>query len=282
MRARAPLTTPASPSQPPRSLRDYAAPGSLLLLCYAGYFKGDPLLARVPDLTILGAALALTGILAVLAADVVPRGTLVVLSLWALFIPAAIFHAGDGYGSSKALRLFMLTLLAAAGTVFLIRSRRRQQAWVLMQITLGCVLALGAWLSPAPPPADGAVSRLALDGSNAIAAGRAAGVAVVACLILALAGHRRRLPLAVLGLGGAVPMFLSGSRGPVLAAAVAVAAVAVLAPTSGVRRAGRVLLTATGGSWPGTGCAATTAAPWGASPRRCWPEATMTRRRRPG
>lgn len=232
-----------------REFRDYAAPASVLLLLYAGYFKANPFLSWVPvDLTTLGAALTLAGIVTVLIRSTVPRGTGVVLALWATFVPAAILHADNAYGASKSLHLFTLTLLAALGPLYLLQSERRQETWVLMQIGLGCVLATGAALSPAPAPADGAVYRLSLDGSNAIGAGRAAGVAVVGCLVLVIAGHRRRLLFLLLGAAVTVPMFLSGSRGPVLSAAAAVAVVAVLAPASSTRRFVRIIIVAVGGT----------------------------------
>jgi O-antigen ligase len=231
-----------------RDLLDYAAPAAVLLLLYAGYFKANPLLSWVPvDLTFLGAALTLTGICAVLIRSIVPRGTGVVLGLWATFMPAAIFFAPGGYGGAKALHLFTLTLLSALGPLFLVRSRMRQETWVVMQIALGTVMAFGTALSPVPGQAAGEIYRLALDGSGPIAAGRASGVAVTGCFVLALAGHRKRLWLVLLGAAVAVPLFLSGSRGPVAAAAIAVAVVAVVAPASGTRRLVRVLLVATGG-----------------------------------
>ncbi len=231
-----------------RCSRDYAAPFTVLILVYAGIFKANPFLSWMPvDLTLLGAVLVLGGVIAVVVRSDVPRGTGVVLAIWATFVPAAFLHAPTAYGSSKTLYLFTLTLLAALGPLFLLQSERRQRIWVIMQIGLGCVLAAGAAFSPAPPASDGAVYRLALDGSNAIGAGRTAGVAVVGFLVLALVGHRRRGWLLLAGAAVTVPLFLSGSRGPVLAAAMATAAVAVVAPVSGARRLVRVALVAVGG-----------------------------------
>jgi len=230
-----------------RQFRDFAAPFAVLLLAYSGLFKGSPLLSWTPvDLTLLAAVLVLSGVVAVLVRGEVPRGTGVVLALWTIFVPAAILHPPLAYASTKTLHLFTLTLLSALGPLFLIQSAARQRFWVVMQIGLGCVLAAGAALSPAPAAAHGAVYRLALNGSEPVAAGRAAGVAVVGFLVLALAGHRHRWWLLLAGAAVTVPMFLSGSRGPVLAAAVAIALVVVLAPSSGARRLTRVVF-ATGG-----------------------------------
>ena len=230
-----------------RHLQDYAGPLAVLLLLYAGYFKASPLLSWIPvDLTFLGAALTLVGIATVLVTNsVLPRGTLVVLALWATFAPASVHHANNTYGSTKTEHLFILTLIATLGPLFLIRSELRQVVWVYIQIAFGIAFALGAYLYPSQ--STNAIYRLSLDGSNAVASGRAAGVAVVGCFVLALAGHRGRAWLILFGAAVTVPLFLSGSRGPVLAAAVAVAVVAAFAPASGTRRFVRVGLVAAGG-----------------------------------
>jgi O-antigen ligase len=238
------------PSHPPRIHRnfgDYAAPFSVLLLLYAGYFKANPILSRVPvDLTLLGAVLTLAGVVAVLLWNSVPRGTGAVLALWATFMPMAILHADNSYGSSKSLRLFTLTLLAVLGPLFLMRSRRRQEIWVIIQIALGAVLAIGTALSPVPAGLQDYIYQQAPQGSDPTGAGQAAGVAVVGCLAVALAGHRRRALLTVAGAALVVPMFLSGARGPVVAAAATLAVVAAIIPGSGTRRAVRVALIAIG------------------------------------
>jgi hypothetical protein len=239
-----PVTRELAPSR----ARDWAAPGAVLLLLYAGYFKADPLLSWVPaDLTVAGAVLAACGIAAVLlTTGAVPRGTMPVLALWAAFIPAAIFHAPAAYGSAKTAHLFTLSLLAALGPVFLLRTQARLEAWVVLQIALGAVLATGAWLSPPPQLSTGEIYRLALQGSTSIGTGRAAGVAVAGCFALAIAGHRRKWWLALAGAALSVPLFASGSRGPVLAAGAAVLIVAAMAPASAARRSVRIAFAVAG------------------------------------
>jgi hypothetical protein len=237
----------AHPPRVRRNIRDYVAPFAVLLLLYAGFFKANPLLSWVPvDLTLLGASLTLAGIIAVLVTSSIPRGTGVVLAVWATFMPMAFLHAGNPYGSTKTLHLFTLTLLAALAPLFLIRSGRRQEIWVLMQIALGTILAIGTYLAPVSDMPPDVIYQTALEGSNPIGAGRAAGVAVVGCLCLALAGHRWRIWLVLLGGGAAVPLFMSGSRGPVLAAVISVFMVAALAPTSGIKRFTRIGLVGVG------------------------------------
>jgi O-antigen ligase len=230
----------APPAGRARRSRDYAAVTAVVLLAYAGYFKANPLLSWTPvDLTFLGAGLVAIGVLAVTGQRTIPRGTGPVLALWATFMPAAILQAPGPYASQKVLYLFTLTLLSALGPLFLLQTAARQELWVLLQIGLAAVLAVGALLSSHPQLAAEGVNRVFLAGSNTEASGQLAGVVVLACFTFALAGRRRGLML-VLGVMAAAAMFATGSRGPVLAVAIALAAVAVLAPASGVYRTVRV------------------------------------------
>jgi hypothetical protein len=224
-----------------RSLRDYAAVAAILLLAYAGYFKASPLLSWTPvDLTFLGGALVLAGVLAGAGKSTIPRGMVPILALWALFVPAAILHAPGAYADQKVTYLFTLTLLSALGPLFLVRTAARQELWVIMQLVLAAVLAAGALISSHPvQPAEGP-SRVYLSGSNTIASGELAGLVVLACFIFALTRRRRRGLMLALGGAGTVAMFQTGSRGPVLAVAVALAVVAVFAPASGAYRTVRV------------------------------------------
>jgi hypothetical protein len=192
------------------------------------------------DLTFLGAALTLIGVVAVAVSSRIPSGTGPALALWVTFMPAGILHASGTYASTKVLYLFTLTLLSALGILFLVRSAVRQELWVIMQVILAAVLAAGAILSSHPLQSAEGPARVFLDGSNTIASGNMAGLVVLSCFIFALTGQRRRGLLFVLGGVAAVMMFETGSRGPVLAVAIALAAVAAFAPASGVNRAVRV------------------------------------------
>ena len=224
-----------------RSLRDYAAVTAVLLLAYAGNFKANPLLSWMPvDLTFLGAALTSVGVLAVAGRSTIPRGTWPVLALWALFMPAAILHAPGSYAAQLVTYLYTLTILSALGPLFLMRSEVRQKLWVIMQIILAAALAGGALLSSHPQVAADDPARVYLTGSNTIKSGDTAAVVVLSCFIFALTRRRRRGPMLALGGAAAVTMFATGSRGPVLAVAVALAAVATFAPASGVYRTVRI------------------------------------------
>jgi hypothetical protein len=224
-----------------RSLRDYAAVAAVLLLAYAGDFRLNPLLSWMPvNLTGLGAALTGVGVLAVAGRSTIPRGTGPVLALWALFMPAAILHAPGSYADGMVTYLYTFTILCALGPLFLMRSEVRQKLWVIMQIIFAAVLTGGALLSSHPQLAADSQARVYLTGSNTINSGDTAAVVVLSCFILALTRRRTRGPMLALGGAAAVTMFAIGSRGPVLAIAVALATVASFAPASGVYRTVRI------------------------------------------
>lgn len=218
---------------------------ALAVVLYAGFFKGSPLLASFPiDLTVLGVALTLLGLFSAGLVDPSRiRPALPVIGLWLIFLLGVGRYAADSYATIKVERLYGITLIAAVGAVVLLKSERRQRAWVLVQIGLGVLLSVSAVLAPAPTFLSGD-NALALEGSNTIAAGRAAGVAVVGCLVLALLGTQRRALLTLLGLGLVYPLLNSGSRGPVAAAILAVILVALLAPSVALRRFTRLSLIA--------------------------------------
>lgn len=226
-------------------MRGRLAVVSLATVLYAGFFKGSPLFAHFPvDLTVAGVALTLLAIGSVgLISPSRLRAGLPVLGLAVVFLLGVGRYAADSYATIKVERLYGITLVAAFGVAVLLRTESRQKAWVRVQIGIGVLLSIGAVFSPAPTFISGD-NALALEGSTTISAGRAAGVAVVGCLVLALIGTRHRFALGVIGLSCTYPLLSSGSRGPVAAAVLAVLLVALLAPAVALRRVTRLTLTA--------------------------------------
>ncbi len=209
-------------------LRDAGATGVLVLLLHAGYIKASPLLAWVPaDLTLLsGAAVLVACTLAVLRPGFqTPQGLGPVLMLFVCFIPAVIWSSDNPYATEKVGRLFTLTLLCAVATTLLVRTPRRVWWFVGWSLVAGFGMAILARLAPSVE----IVGTLALEGSNTIALGRATGAGLVAVGALVMT---RRLPWPMglpVALVLVVAMFSTGSRGPLVAAAVAaVIAVAVV------------------------------------------------------
>lgn len=214
----------------------------LLLLAFAGYIKGAPLLAALPDLTFIGAAVTLVATGHYLLRDRLrpPPGIGYVLLLWGAFLFGLVPVTGwTEYSTAKIPQLLTITLLCTVGAMVLLRGEQARHVWVSLNAVLGMGVAA---LAVAFPTNDVAFAgRLALEGGSTINVGRAIGAAVVILALLSLGGARRRRLslLAAVALAGF--LVWTGSRGPVIAAVIAVLLVAVVAKRSG---AGRRFLTA--------------------------------------
>jgi O-antigen ligase len=197
---------------------------ALFGLCYVGYVKGVPVLARVPvDLTVLAGAVTAGAVGAALLGRRPFDGRVVagVLGLWALFGIGAVMTVGTGHGGPKIALLYTLTLVCALGPCFLLATPRAQRLWLHLSVAVGVAMVAAAvvlrdmasWTE---------FNRLNLAGTNTIGTGRVIGAAaVVATIMLALAPGRRWWWAAVAVVcTGAVVMV--GSRGPVLSLLVAV------------------------------------------------------------
>lgn len=201
-------------------LRDAVSTGSLFLLLFAGYVKGSPVLAWVPvDLTALGAVLV--GLFCVtgwLRDDGrLPTGFGWVVALVVTFL-IPLWHASDTTYGREKVDLLAITLLCLVGPMFVVHTRERL-LWLLRWLAFGgvAVTALAQY-----GPQASIYDRLATAGGGTIGFGRATGVALVAVVALALAGKLPKLP--ALALAGLLAYSLvgSGSRGPLIAAGVAI------------------------------------------------------------
>ena len=154
---------------------------------------------------------------------------------WVLFIclclPAALYPVWSENAWDKRLRL-LIPLIVVVAAVTLITSYRRQQIWVWLQVSVGIIL-----VATGTAAQSDLVERFAGAGSNTIGAGRASGVAVVALVILLLAGAIRRLwliaTLVAIAAWLAFALISTGSRGPVFACAAAILVTAVLSKGQG-------------------------------------------------
>jgi len=219
-------TPPVAPS-PGSSLRDHVVAALCSAVLLVGGVKGSPALAAVPvDLTIALAAAACVGAGLHLAPRLgvvrVPLGAVVVV---ASLLPGALVEVPHGYQGAK-LAGMALTLVVVATSVVLLSTRRRRRLWLAW--TAGWGLATVAALQVFPRD-ESQWGRAVLEGSNTIAAGRAtATAALILGAVLVLPGRRPRGRLLAGTVVASLAAVATGSRGPVLAAAVALVVVALV------------------------------------------------------
>lgn len=150
-------------------------------------------------------------------------------------------------GTEKALQMGTLVPVSIMGGVVLLQHHRARALWCLGTVGVGALVAGLLLLAPDALVADS--DRLSIEGSNTIAAGRALGAAVVVLAALGLSGARRPVLLVAAATGFGAVMLATGSRGPLVACALAVAVVVLTG--SGVPRARRAVavVVAAGGAW---------------------------------
>ena len=215
---------------------------SLLVLAFGGYVKGSQYLAWVPvDITLIAAL----GVIACVGQALSWRPGPMRHSGWLLFLLIAclggLMHQGvadNSYAASKPFAVFFVVPLCILGGAYLLQTDAARHAFLSGIVLLGFVVLLLAILDPSTVAND----RLAIDGGNTIGAGRAIGAAF-AVLALAVLSSRRWRPFLLaptaLTAWGAIA---AASRGPLLAAAVAVIAATILGRSPG--RGGRIVAVA--------------------------------------
>ncbi|MBT2485006.1 MULTISPECIES: O-antigen ligase [unclassified Microbacterium] len=210
-------------------------PAALAILIWAGSLKETLLFSWVPaDLTLLMAALVGLSIInsrvrggAAGQAVVAPYAIFV-----ALFLPAVLLtQLPTSYANSKIVTLFTITLVLAIAPFYLLRSVRQRQVFLFTLTVLGILAAANLVL--APTVVEGSLGgRLVLEGSNTIAVSRVVFAAVVVLLVgSTIKGQtaRRRILMSAGAVALTLIATLTGSRGPVVAAAVALAVVLMTA-----------------------------------------------------
>lgn len=215
----------------------------LAVFVSAGAFKGSTLLDWVPfDLTAAGAVATAAVCAHLLLSDRQPcwKALFAVLVLAAAFLPAAIWSPPSEYATDKVLRLFTLSFLALAAGAIILKDRARATAFLWVLVVLGWVTVGLATIAPDRE----AFGRLVADGGSTINLGRMAGATVIILLAGMLYGRSAWLWPALLSSLPLYALVASGSRGPLLATAIAVAVLFVLANSGGARRLGRIALLA--------------------------------------
>lgn len=205
----------------------WLGPAAVTILAFSGFFKGTAVLAWLPfDLT--AAAVGLVVIFCAHHAS----GHSVRISPWWLCGAAIVTWgffptAGNQYAITARLGLG-LGLISAVGASLLIgRDANRRRILLWFSIWSGLAFGVVALVN-----ADVSTGRLAAAGSNTIATGQATGLAGVALLTLVMTGGMRSMKGTFIAIAGAAFMVFTllqtGSRGPTIAAVVALTTVATL------------------------------------------------------
>jgi hypothetical protein len=146
----------------------------------------------------------------------VPKASVWVIALFALFIPAAMWAPPTELGDARVLELFTTALLAALAPTILIQERRQVAELAFWVALLGSVASIDGLLT-VPRATDLGHVRISLGGANdPLSLGRSASAALV---VLAVAGLIREMPrtlAAVLAAPLVTVLIRTASQGPSL------------------------------------------------------------------
>ncbi|MFN7241700.1 MAG: O-antigen ligase family protein [Dietzia cercidiphylli] len=197
---------------------------SLTLLAFGGYAGGTLAQLGLPVNPILigAAGTAVAAVVAAIRRPYLLRGVAAPIVLWATMIAGFVSASqSTTYGDGKVTQLLTLTPLTVfAGVVLLgIPEVRSRLLWCI--VGWGALVAALQFLNP---DTAGNPLTISAEGSSYLNYGRAVAAAAVVLLVLAVRRRASALPLLLLGAGFMWLALSSGSRGPVIAAVVAVAA----------------------------------------------------------
>lgn len=214
-------------------MRVFVPVAGLLVLAFIGYIKGAPLISASPiDLTLIGAAIV-SGALLLRAPEVLRmRGLAPLVLLYiALLIGAVPSGPPTDYSSTKIIQTAVLVPLCLLGGRVLLGTERARGMWLRGIVAFGIIIAALAFVFPDDVAAES--GRVSIEGGNTIGAARGVGAAVTVLAIWALHGTRRRFASITVAVGLVLVLLLIGSRGPILAAAVAITAATLLSRQPG-------------------------------------------------
>lgn len=222
------------------SFRSWIVVSGLALLAFAGYFKASPAFSWIPfDPAAIGAGIIAIAVIfrAILQVSGSLLGFPTILFLIVALTLGIPFEEWTPYTFDKVLRVVSLVPLSILGGALVLRRDSDRYRWLAINALLGIAVVGLALIFPSEDTL--ASSRLALEGSNTIGAGRAAGATVVILGILSIAGTRHRVLFGILAFALLVATVATGSRGPLFAAIVSVFVVIAFSP--GKSRGTRVL-----------------------------------------
>lgn len=227
--------------------KGWIGPAALALLAYAGQLKTAPSLMWIPiDLTVLAAIFT---VLAVIVGRLkhgpssniigLPIGLMVLFALGIFTSPLV------GYPVDKILTFYTFTALTMLAPFYLLRTNDQRKRFIGMLAAIAGFVALLTAIN------SGSVSEYTsvsvFQGSDTIGTARMAATGFLICIILAVVAKTttlKRIALAIAAGGLFLVALSTGSRGPLLAGAIALFAVLITSP--GFRRIrGRAILAAT-------------------------------------
>lgn len=224
--------------------RGIGLPGLILALyLHAGAIKENPLLSWIPvDLTLLLAVvLAMSVVGAILRSGFIPH------AIWMPVLIAAVMSIGilpgaqNAYGEGKIEAFFTLTLLGMFAAAVLLNDPRQVRSFLKTLAGLGVLVSLLVTLMPARVSEWSNVVTLA--GTNTIATSRmilSGAIVIILVATLKKMSKAKRVGLALLSALMIITALNTGSRGPILAAGMAVTLALLFAPVF-ARRRGRTI-----------------------------------------
>lgn len=213
-------------------------PCLLALLVFAGQLKAIPALSWLPlDLTFL-CALALLGIILfkLVAGTRIPNNIFVPIVLWVAFLlPIAISPLTE-HAQNKISILFSVTAIAVLSPFFILINRRQIRIFLTSFVVIG-IFAMALTLFSSNNTANAYTNRLTLEGVNTIGTAQMVCAGAIVSFLGIFSKKNNMLGKTFLAFLSSAMLFvalLSGSRGPVLAAVMAL--LFVIVSTSMLRR----------------------------------------------
>jgi len=192
---------------------------SLAVFLCSGYVKGDPRWAFLPiDFTLVCAVIVTANVLSAILRNgmKVPRTLFATTVVYLSFLVPLAWTEWTPYAVSKIIKLFTLTLLSTVGSQIIVDDCSKMRSFMNALTIIGIIMSIDSLVNLYV--SGHSISRLTAFGSNTIALGRAAGLALIWVVICMLEGQMRPF----FGIVTASVLFItligSGSRGPFFSA----------------------------------------------------------------
>lgn len=214
-------------------MRSFLSALGLVLVAFGGYLNGVGAIERfVPvNLVIIGSALVAVCFCIELALGRVRLEPLIILALLALsLVPGFILADGTSdYGVTKTFQMSVLIPVCVIGASVLLQEDRRRRALLYAVVAMGAATAAFSFLDP--DESYLAYNQVFAEGSNYIAAARSAAACMIVFGVAAINVKKWRFSLSAGAVFFFVIALLTGARGPLVAALVAVGATVVIRGT---------------------------------------------------